>query len=61
MFKNMRLPFLFDILFLPSFKMTASFTNVAKTKASKIKFIYYEIFQIIMDWVFIRKINFNFE
>ena len=53
MFKNMRLPFLFDILLNPSFKMTISFANVDKNKTSTSKFIYYERFQIIMNWFFI--------
>ena len=53
MFKNMRLLFLFNILLNPSFKMTIRFANVAKTKSSTSKFIYYERFQIIMNWLFI--------
>ena len=40
MFKNMRLVILFDMSLNPSFKMTASFTNIAKTTASLSKFIY---------------------
>ena len=31
MFKNMRLVILFDMLLNPSFKMTTSFANVART------------------------------
>ena len=34
MFKNMRLVILFDMLFSASFKMTTSFTNIARTTAS---------------------------
>ena len=34
MFKNMRLVILFDILLNPSFKMTTSITNIARTTAS---------------------------
>ena len=33
MFKNMRLIILFDMLLNPSFKMTASFANIARTTA----------------------------
>ena len=40
MFKNMRFVILFDMFLNSSFKMTASFTNVARTTASKSKFIY---------------------
>ena len=36
----MRLAILFDMLLNASFKMTASFTNVARTTASTSKFIY---------------------
>ena len=61
MFENMRLVILFDMLLNPSFKMTAGFANVARTTASTSKFIYYERFQIIRNWVFICKIIFNFE
>ena len=34
MFKNMRLVILFDMLLNPSFKMTTSLGNVARTTAS---------------------------
>ena len=61
MFKNMRLVILFDTLLNPSFKMMASFANIARTTTSKSKFIYYERFQIIGNWVIICKIIFNFE
>ena len=61
MFKNMRLVILFDMLLNPSFKMTTSFVNIARTTASTSKFIYWERFQMIRNWVFIRKIIFNFE
>ena len=61
MFKNMRLVILFDMLLNPSFKMTTSFANIARTAASTSKYIYWERFQIIRDWVFIRKIIINFE
>ena len=40
MFKNMRLVILLDIFLNPSFKMTTSFANVAKTTASTSKFIF---------------------
>ena len=40
MFKDLRLVILFDMILNPSFKMTTSFTNIAKTKASTSKFIY---------------------
>ena len=53
MFKNMRLVNLFDMLLNLSFKMTTSFTNIARTTASKSKFTYEEIFHIIRNWVFI--------
>ena len=39
MFKNMIIAFLFDMLLNPSFKMTTSFANVARTTASTSKFI----------------------
>ena len=61
MFKYMRLVILFDMLLNPSFKMTTGFANVARTTASTSKFVYYERFQIIRNWVFICKIIFNFE
>ena len=34
MFKNMRLVILFDMFLNPSFKMTTSFTSIARTTAS---------------------------
>ena len=40
MFKNMILAILFDMFLNSSFKMTASFANVARTAASTSKFIY---------------------
>ena len=40
MFKNMTLVILFDMFLNPSFKMTTSFANVARTTASTSKFIY---------------------
>ena len=40
MFKNMRLVTLFDMLLNPSFKMTTSFANIARTTASTSNFIY---------------------
>ena len=40
MFKNMRFVILLDILLNPSFKMTTSFTNIARTTATTSKFIY---------------------
>ena len=44
MFTNMRLVILFDVFLNPSFKMTTSFTNIARTTASTSKLIYYKIF-----------------
>ena len=44
MFKNMRLAVLFDMPHKPSFKMMASFANVARTTASTSKFMNYERF-----------------
>ena len=38
--KNMRLVLLFDMLLNPSFKMMTGFANLARTAASKSKFIY---------------------
>ena len=40
MFKNMRLVILFDMFLNPSFKMTISFTNMAKITASTSELIY---------------------
>ena len=40
MVKNMRLVILFDMLLNPTFKLTASFANIARTTASTSKFIY---------------------
>ena len=37
--KNMQLVILFDMLLSPSFKMTTSFANVARTTASTSEFI----------------------
>ena len=42
MFNNMILVILFDILLNPSFKMTASFANTARTTSSTRNFIYQE-------------------
>ena len=56
MFKNTRIVILFDMLVNPSFKMTTSFANIARTTAGTIKFIYWERFQVIKNWVFIKKI-----
>ena len=36
----MRLVILFDMLLNPTFKLTASFANIARTTASTSKFIY---------------------
>ena len=52
---------LFDMLLNPTFKMTISLSNIARTTASTSKFIYWERFQIIRKCVFIGKIIFNFE
>ena len=49
MFENMRLAILFDMLLNPSFKMTTSFANIARTAASTSKFIYWGRFQIIRN------------
>ena len=40
MFKNMRLVILFDILLNPSFKMTKSLADIARTSTSTSKFMY---------------------
>ena len=40
MFKNVRLVILFVMLLNPSFKMMASFANIARTTASTKKIIY---------------------
>ena len=40
MSKNIRLDILFDMFLNPSFKITTSFANEARTTASKSKFIY---------------------
>ena len=40
MFKNTRVIILFDVLLSPSFKMTTSFANIARTTARTSKFIY---------------------
>ena len=61
MFKNMRLVVFLDMFLNPSFKMTPSFGNIARTAASTSKFIYQERFQIVSNWFFIRKVVFNFE
>ena len=53
MFKNMSLAIVFDMLLNPSFQMMPSFANIARTTASASKFIYYEKFQIIRNWVFL--------
>ena len=45
MFKNMRLVIRFDIFLNPSFKMTTTFTNVARTTANTNKFICQEMSQ----------------
>ena len=57
MFKIMNLVILFDMFLNPIFKMTLSFAHVARPTASTSKFIYKERFQIIRNWVFIRKIT----
>ena len=55
MFKSMRVVILFAMFLNPSFKMTTSFANVARTTVNTSKFIYQEKFQIIRNWVFIYK------
>ena len=40
MFENMRLVILFYMILNPSFKMTAGFINIARTRAGTSKFIY---------------------
>ena len=49
----MRLVILSDMFLKPSLKMTISFTNIARTTANTSKFVYYERFQIIRNWVLI--------
>ena len=61
MFKNMRVVILFGMLLNPSSKMTTSLSNIGRITASASKFIDWERFQIIRNWVFIRKIIFNVE
>ena len=53
MFQNMRLVILFAMLVNRSFKMTTSFANIARTTAGTSKFIYWERFQIVRNWVFV--------
>ena len=60
-FNKTRFNNLFVVPLNPSFKMTASFANIAGTTASASKFTYYERHQIIRNWVFIGRIIFNFE
>ena len=40
MFENVKLVILFDMLVNPSFNMTRSFANIARTTAITSKFIY---------------------
>ena len=40
MFKNLRLVIVFDMFLNPSFKMSTSFANIARTTGSTSKFIY---------------------
>ena len=61
MFENMGLAILFDIFLHSTFKMTASFANIAGTSTSTRKFIHYQRLQIIKNWFFIWKIIFYFE
>ena len=51
MFSNMRLVILFDIFLKTGFKMATCFTNLDKTTASASIFTYYEVYQIIKNWV----------
>ena len=53
MFKNMRLPILFDVPVDPTFKMLTGFVNIARTSASTSNFIYWKRFPIIRNCVFI--------
>ena len=53
----MRLVILSDMFLKPSLKMTISFTNIARTTANTSKFVYYERFQIIRNWVVILKLS----
>ena len=55
MFKNMRLVILFDILLNPSFKMTTSFANIARTTASTSKFITRKDFKSLGIWSLYEK------
>ena len=52
MFKNMRLGILFDILLNPSFKMTTSFTNIAR---SKLNLYTRKNFQSLAVWSLCKK------
>ena len=53
MFKNMRIVILFDMFPNPSFTITTSLANVARTTITTNKFIYQKRVQIVRDWVFI--------
>ena len=55
MFTNMRLVILFDILLNPSFKMTTSFANIARTTASTSKFITRKDFKSLGIWSLYEK------
>ena len=52
MFKNMRLGILFDILLNPSFEMTISFTNIAR---SKLNLYTRKDFQSLAIWSLYKK------
>ena len=52
MFKKMRLVIVFDMFLNPSFKMTTSSRNIARTTASQVK-LYTRIYIFhIFSWVF---------
>ena len=51
----MRLVILFDILLNPSFKMTTSFANIARTTASTSKFITRKDFKSLGIWSLFEK------
>ena len=60
MFKNMRLVILFDMFLNPSFKMTTSFVNIARTAASTSKCILGKVSNHQKLYIYIKNV-FNFK
>ena len=58
MFENMRLVILFDMFLSPSFKMTTSFANIARTTGSTSKFIFLGKISNHQEWGLYMKNNF---